>query len=86
MTTPGAEIDRSNEPSLASEAPRRDDEVRPTMAPATVAGGCLLLMWGIQLGWVVWLAGAAILAIGLRSWFVQVRDQWSEAGREEMHR
>lgn len=50
--------------------------VRPTIAPPTVAFGALLLMWGIQLGWLVAIAGAVVLTLGLARWLREVKLQW----------
>ena len=54
-----------------------DGAVRPTVAPPTVALGALLLMWGVQLGWLVVIAGAVVVALGLSRWLREVKLQWT---------
>lgn len=55
----------------------KDNAVRPTIAPPTVALGALLLMWGVQLGWLVVIAGAIVVALGLSRWLREVKLQWT---------
>ncbi len=57
---PGANSHHGGEPV--------EPEVRPTYAPAAMALGVMMLLWGVVTMWIMSAAGAALIAWSLWSW------------------
>lgn len=48
----------------------------PTYAPAALALGLALLMWGVVTGWVTTLTGTVLVVWALGAWFAGIRADW----------
>lgn len=52
-------------------------------APAIVAAGIALILLGMFKGWSLWVIGAVVLLIGLRSWWKLADDEIAGMRREQ---
>jgi hypothetical protein len=52
-------------------------------APAVVAVGITLIMLGMFKGWSLWVIGAVVLLLGMRSWWRQADDEIASMRREQ---
>ena len=52
-------------------------------APVLVAAGITLILIGFFKGWSLWVAGALILVLGLRSWWKLSNDEIEGMRREQ---
>ncbi len=51
-------------------------EAPPTYAPAAMALGVMMLLWGVTTMWIMSLAGASVIAWALCIWINEIRKQW----------
>jgi hypothetical protein len=75
MATPG-EIETA-EPTELVYVPNN------SWAPVLVAAGITLILIGFFKGWSLWVAGAFILLLGLRSWWKLSNDEIEGMRREQ---
>ena len=66
---PDEPVSRSGEISAPETAPR------PTYAPAAMAMGVMMLLWGIVTHWIMSLAGASLMIWSLWTWVNEIRKQ-----------
>lgn len=60
-----------------------EDEIHlpsPTLAPATVGLGVMILTFGILFGPVLILAGAAFMVLGIATWLINDAREFMRAG------
>ncbi|MEQ8785265.1 MAG: hypothetical protein RIC55_03165 [Pirellulaceae bacterium] len=50
-----------------------EEKVRPTYAPAAMAMGVMLLLWGVVTHWFMSLVGAAMIGWALFTWINEIR-------------
>ncbi len=55
--------------------PRPEHLPAPTLAPATLALGATLLLWGIVTSIIIVIVGAALTAGGLAVWIREIRHE-----------
>lgn len=55
----------------------------PSWAPIIVAAGVALLLAGTFMGWFLWLVGAIVLFLGIRSWWALSGDEISRMRRSQ---
>lgn len=55
----------------------------PSWAPALVAAGIALILVGTFKGWFLWLVGAFVLFLGVRSWWSLANDEISHMRRTQ---
>ena len=55
----------------------------PSWAPIIVAAAVALLLAGTFMGWFLWLVGAAVLFLGVRSWWTLSSDEISRMRRSQ---
>jgi hypothetical protein len=67
--------------SMRSLAGLGADEVRPTAAPAAMAGGIMLLFSGITMHWLFSLFGGLVFLAALGRWIAEIGRQGNEAGQ-----
>ena len=49
---------------------------RPTsLAPILLAGGAMLVLWGVASTWIISMAGLIVVAIGAARWIKEVRHE-----------
>jgi len=53
--------------------PQPEHAARPTYAPALMAGGLMLLVWGAATAWPVSLAGLAVIGTASYRWIRDLR-------------
>lgn len=64
-----------NEPAQTETEPADRGPPRPTYAPAAMAMGVMMLLWGIVTMWVMSLAGAGLIIWSLWTWINEIRKQ-----------
>lgn len=70
-------MDRSAEPTELIYVPN------PSWAPLLVGAAITLLALGIFMGWFLWLVGAFVLFLGVRSWWRLSSDEISRMRRSQ---
>ncbi len=56
---------------------------RPTFAPAAMALGIMMLLWGITTMWIMSLGGFGVMAWALWMWINEIRQEWLEETASE---
>lgn len=68
-----------NEVAEMKEAPAP----QPTYAPAAMALGIMMLLWGITTMWIMSLAGLGVMAWSLWMWINDIRLDWKKENAGE---
>ncbi len=64
-----------HDPPVSDEANEASEiEVQPTYAPAAMALGVMMLLWGVVTMWIMSVAGACLIAWSLDSWIRDIRE------------
>jgi hypothetical protein len=56
----------------------------PSWAPVLIAAAIALIAAGTFMGWFLWLIGAFVLLLGVRSWWKLSNDEISRMRREQV--
>jgi len=56
----------------------------PSWAPVLIAAAIALLAAGAFMGWILWVIGAFVLFLGVRSWWKLSNDEISRMRREQV--
>jgi len=56
---------------------------QPTYAPAAMALGIMMLLWGITTMWIMSLAGLGVMTWSLWMWIQDIRLDWNKENRGE---
>ena len=55
----------------------------PSWAPVLIAAAIALIAAGTFMGWILWVIGAFVLFLGVRSWWTLSSDEISRMRREQ---
>jgi hypothetical protein len=58
---------------VARAIPAESEAPRPTYAPAAMAMGVMMLLWGVTTMWIMSLAGAGLIVWSLWTWIEEIR-------------
>ncbi|GAA4420972.1 MULTISPECIES: hypothetical protein [Bremerella] len=58
-------------------------EIPPTYAPAAMALGVTMLLWGITTMWIMSAAGFAVMVYALWSWIIEISHDWKKESTGE---
>lgn len=56
---------------------------QPTYAPAAMALGIMMLLWGVTTMWIMSAAGLGVMAWALWMWISDIRLDWKKENRGE---
>jgi hypothetical protein len=59
--------------------PKPDVTPRPTFWPAATALGVMLFGWGVLTSFIIFLIGAAVLAVSITGWIGEIRHERKHA-------
>ena len=67
-------MQKNDSPEAGTAASEETAALRPTYAPAAMAMGIMMLLWGILTNWIMSAAGAALMAWALWTWIEEIHE------------